>query len=140
MAEQNKQESQRDRNEKEKGETFYSAHPAAAYPPVEYRAIGVRGLIAERILWRLLVLVELILLIRLILAGFGANGGNMLTSFLYAISYPFVVFFFYLFNTLDRINVAAPHFEIETLAAMSFYYIIVYIIAGIIRGFSGAEE
>ena len=122
------------------GETFYRAHPAAIYQPVEYEAVSLRGVATERILWWMLTVVEAMLVIRLILAGVGANGGNLLTSFLYMISYPFVVFFFYLFNTINQINVTSAHFEIETLAAMSFYYIIIYIIAQIVRGFSGVSE
>ncbi len=130
----------KDNSKENLGETFYRAHPAAMYQPVEYEAVSLRGLIVEKVLWRMLAIVEVILVVRLILAGFGANGGNLLTSFLYTISYPFVIFFFYLFNTTDKINVTAPHFEIETLAAMSFCYLIIYIVAQIIRGFSLPEE
>ncbi|RJO60090.1 hypothetical protein C4544_07040 [candidate division WS5 bacterium] len=132
-------EKRKKKNGEEKGEVFYKAYPIA-HPigRVEPREKGA-SYMAESLLWWALGIVETVLLVRIVLAAFGADGGNMLTSFLYAISYPFVWFFFYLFNTLDRVNVTTPRFEIETLAAMAFYYVLVYVIVQLIIAFRGTE-
>lgn len=127
------------KGKKEEGETFYRAHPISVQPGVGYRETSIASLAVERVLWWALGSVEIILLFRMVFAAFGAVGGNMLTSFVYAISYPFVWPFFYLFNTLDRISVTSPTFELETLAAMAFYYIVIYIITELIKGFRSSE-
>ncbi len=124
---------------KKEGETFYRAHPISAQPVVGYSETSIASLVVERVLWWALGIVEIILLARLVIAAFGAVGGNALTAFIYAISYPFVWLFFYLFNTLDKINVTSPTFELETLAAMAFYYIVIYIITELIKGFRSSE-
>lgn len=125
--------------EEEQGEVFYKAHPIAQpIGRLERREAGF-SYAFEKLLWWTLGIVETVLLVRIVLAAFGADGGNMLTSFLYAISYPFVWFFFYLFNTLDRMSVTGPRFEIETLAAMAFYYVLVYVIVQLIVAFRGTE-
>lgn len=127
------------RRGKKEGEVFYRAHPIAQpMGRVEQRESRA-SITIERGLWRILGVVEAILLLRIVIAAFGADGGNVLTSFIYAISYPFVWFFFYLFNTLGTVEVTSPTFEIETLAAMSFYYIVVYIITQLIVGFRETE-
>lgn len=126
-------------SKKDKGEVFYKAHPIAQpVSQLEHRE-SIVSIVVERVLWWSLGIVEIILLTRMVFAAFGANGGNMITSFIYTISYPFVWFFFYLFNTLGRLEVVAPTFEIETLAAMAFYYIVVYIITQLIVGFRTTE-
>lgn len=125
--------------EEKKGEVFYKAHPIA--PPigrVERREYTLAEAV-NRNLWRILGLVEVILLFRMVFAAFGVNGGNIFTSFIYTVSYPFIWFFFYLFNALGRVEVTAPTFELETLATMAFYYIIIYIITELIRAFRAAE-
>ena len=131
----------------EKGETFYRAHPISTTPTqirfreYEYETERVpANIVAEGVLWWLLIVSEAILLVRLVFAAFGAIGGNFITSFIYTVSYPFVWFFFYLFNSLDRIRVTSPTFEIETLTAMLFYYIVVYIVVQLIQGFSTQNE
>ncbi len=121
-----------------KGEIFYKAHPIAQ-PLARPREVHVTALFIEKLLWWVLGLAEVILLIRLVLAAFGAVGGNMLSAFFYTISYPFVWFFFYLFNSLGSISVVSPRFELETLAAMAFYYIVIYIITALISAFSEIE-
>lgn len=125
---------------KDKGDVFYKAHPIAQ--PIGRAERRREFTLAEAVdinLWRILGVVEIILLFRIVLAAFGANGGNIITSFVYTVSYPFVWFFFYLFNTLGRIEVTAPTFELETLAAMAFYYIVIYIITELIKAFQSAE-
>jgi len=119
------------RKKKEEGEIFYRAHPIAPAMPVARPTSRVSSSV-ELFLWRILGIVEIILLVRLVLAAFGADGGNLLTPVLYSISYPFVVFFFYLFNSLGSISVAAPRFELETLSAMAFYYVVIYIVTQLI--------
>lgn len=129
---------QKKRAEKE-GEVFYKAHPVAQpIGRVEYREHATSYTI-NRVLWRMLGVVEVILLARMIFAAFGADGGNIITATVYALSYPLVWFFFYLFNTLGRIEVTVPTFELETLAAMAFYYIVIYIITELISGLSSSE-
>lgn len=127
----------RRKKRREKGEVFYRAHPMAQ-PVGRVQEYGI-SMTVERMLWWVLGIVEILLLTRILFAAFGANGGNIITSLVYAVSYPFVWFFFYLFNTLGRIEVSAPTFEIETLAAMAFYYIVVYIITQLIAGFRSNE-
>jgi hypothetical protein len=130
------------KNEKEEkdGEVFYKAHPIA-HPlgRVEQREVIAISYTAERMLWSVLAIVEIILLFRIVFAAFGATGGNIITSFFYTVSYPFVWFFFYLFNSLDSIYVTSSRFELETLAAMAFYCIVVYIIVQLIVGFRSTE-
>lgn len=129
---------------KEEGEVFYKAHPiSATHTQVgvsEYEETRAASVVAEGVLWWLLVIVDFFLLVRMVFAGFASDGGNIITSFVYTVTYPFVWFFFYLFNTLGQINVSNPTFELETLAAMLFYYIVVYIVVQLIQGFSGNEE
>lgn len=129
MVEENKPK----KKERKEGEIFYKAHPIVT-PMGEtmYMGKGV-GYYTEKVLWWALGLVEFILFIRLILAGFGADGGNAVTAFLYTISYPFVVFFFYLYDTLGRMSVTGSRFELETLSAMVVYYIFVYVIIQLIE-------
>lgn len=127
------------KREKKEGEVFYRAHPVAQPIGRAEQWESRASITIERGLWRVLGVVEAILLLRIVIAAFGADGGNIITSFIYAISYPFVWFFFYLFNTLGTVEVASPTLEIETLAAMSFYYIVVYIITQLIVGFRETE-
>jgi|GEM_PF-1429767 len=132
-------ENMKGKRRKSEGEIFYKAHPIVV-PMGEtiYNTSGV-GYVIERVLWWALGFVELILLARLILAGFGADGGNAITSFIYTVSYPFVVFFFYLYDTLGTITVTGPTFEIETLSAMAVYYIFIYVIIQLIETMRGRE-
>lgn len=125
---------------KEEGEVFYKAHPIAQ-PMVMAgtREVSTTSMKVERFLWWGLGIVEAFLLVRIVLAALGATGGNIVTSAVYAVTYPFVWFFFYLFNTLDSITVTETTFEIETLAAMAFYYIVIYIVTQLIEGFRSAE-
>ena len=129
----------KEEDQKKEGEVFYKAH-SIAQPAgrVARRETGV-SVTVERVLWRILGIVEVILFLRIVFAAFGANGGNIITSFIYTVSYPFVWFFFYLFSTLGRIEITSPTFEIETLAAMAFYYIVIYIITQLIVGFRSTE-
>lgn len=128
------------KDKKKEGETFYRAHPIAQpMGRVGVREASTASMTAEKVLWRALGVVEALMLVRIVFAAFGATGGNIITSFVYTVTYPFVWFFFYLFNTLDRISVTAPTFELETLAAMAFYYIVIYIITQLIEGFRSAE-
>ena len=138
--EKEKKKKKNEKKKRESGEVFYRAHPVAQpISRVEHREASTVPYTAERIPWLALGIVEAILLFRMVLAVFGATGGNILTSFFYAVSYPFVWFFFYLFNTLDNIYVTNSRFELETVAAMAFYYIVVYIIAQLIIGFRSTE-
>lgn len=121
------------------GDIFYRAHPIAhPIARVEHRE-STLSLTVERVLWWVLGISEIILLLRMVVAAFGANGGNIATSFIYTVSYPLVWFFFYLFNTLGRIQVSGATFEIETIAAMAFYYIVVYIVVELIKGFRSTD-
>lgn len=130
----------RKKDKKKEGETFYKAHPIAQPMGMAgVREVSTTSMKVERVLWWGLGVLEAFLLLRIVFAAVGATGGNIITSLVYAVTYPFVWFFFYLFNTLDRITVTAPTFELETLAAMSFYYIVVYIITSLIEGFRSTE-
>ncbi len=138
MAKRKRGVTKKQKKEALEGEIFYKAHPIAG-SMTRSREVSLVPLTIEKLLWWVLSLAEVILIIRLVLATFGAVGGSAFTAFLYAISYPFVWFFFYLFNSLGSINVVSPRFELETLAAMAFYYIIIYIITALISVFSGIE-
>lgn len=134
MAKEERSKRKRRQAEK-KGETFYNAYPAAQ----TVRQVNVTSYVFERLLWWALGIVEVILLIRIVMAAFGAVGGNIITAFFYAISYPFVILFFYLFNSMGEIIVTSPRFELETLAAMAFYYIVIYIITQLVGAFREGE-
>lgn len=131
-------ETKKKKNQKE-GEVFYRAHPIAQPMGRVVHRESRASVTVERGLWKILGVVEAVLLVRIVVAAVGADGGNIITSFIYTVSYPFVWFFFYLFNTLGRIEVTSPTFEIEALAAMAFYYIVIYIITQLIVGFRDTE-
>ena len=82
---------------------------------------------ATQVIWYLCDLLEVILLFRFFLRFAGANPNAGFSSFIYAISWPFVAPFFAVFRTTV---VAGSVVEWTTLLAMLVYSLIVW---GIVR-------
>ncbi|MDE2019345.1 MAG: YggT family protein [Patescibacteria group bacterium] len=84
---------------------------------------------ATQVVWYLLWILEVGLVFRFLLKLFGANPAAGFTSFVYAITYPFVAPFLAVF----RITVVAGSvFEWTTLLAMLVYWIIAWAIVRLI--------
>ena len=82
-----------------------------------------------RVVWYLFGLLEILLAFRFILRLTGANSAAAFTSFIYALSYPFVAPFVAVFRITQ---VEGAVFEWTTLLAMAVYWIIA---AAIVRLF-----
>ncbi|MBA3283618.1 MAG: YggT family protein [Nitrosopumilus sp.] len=80
-----------------------------------------------QIVWYILNLLEVLLAFRFVLRLMGANAGAGFTSFIYAVTYPFVAPFL---NVFSISRVAGATFEWTTLLAMFVYWLIAW---GIIR-------
>lgn len=74
-----------------------------------------------QIIWYILGLLEILIAFRFVLKLFGAHEGAGFTSFIYAITYPFIVPFSSVFS---KTNVMGSVFEWSTLLAMFVYWLI----------------
>ena len=70
----------------------------------------------QRVVYFVVSVIEALLVIRLLLALFGANSNNVFASFIYGITYPFVQPFIGLFAVSAQLGVS--RLEVETLAAI----------------------
>ena len=96
----------------------------------EYNSPETRSVYrGTRVVWYLFGLLEILLAFRFILRLTGANPGAAFTSFIYALSYPFVAPFLTVFRITQ---VEGAVFEWTTILAMAVYWIIA---AAIVRLF-----
>ncbi len=79
-----------------------------------------------QVVWYLLTLLEILLLFRFGLKLTGANPYAGFTQFIYALSYPFMAPFLYVFN-VTAVN--GKVFEWTALLAMFVYWVVAWIIA-----------
>lgn len=122
----------------EKGEVFYRAYPMSESIEGTTNLSRSAYFLVEKILMWLTGVIEFILLLRIVVAAFGATGVNALTAFVYDASEPLVAPFFGLFGTTSAVT--NSRFEFETLVAMVVYYIIAYIVVQLMDLFRGTEE
>lgn len=87
--------------------------------------------VAVRVVWFIAGTLLTLLALRFLFALLGANPGNWLASFVYAVTYPFVMPFFTLFNY--NFTAGVSRFESYTLIAMLFYTLLAW---GIAKAFS----
>jgi hypothetical protein len=80
-----------------------------------------------QIAWYIFYVIEALLLFRFLLRLLAANPGAGFTEFIYALSYPFVAPFLYVFAPMQ---IGGNVFEWSTLLAMLVYWILTW---GIIR-------
>ncbi len=80
--------------------------------------------LAERVVYYLLGIIEVLLAFRFVLALLGANRGNDFAQFVFSLSQPLVQPFFGLFNYQPTYG--ASHIEIFTLVAMGVYAVIAW--------------
>jgi hypothetical protein len=86
---------------------------------------------AERVIYLILTIVEVLFGLRLILALLGANASNGFAEFIYGITHPFVAPFFSLFGYTFQSGVS--YFEIGTVVAMVVYALVAWIIVKVIN-------
>lgn len=126
--------------DEDEGEVFYRSHPIAeplgARVPVVATGIGY---LLERIVWWIIGVTEVILLLRIVQAVLGVEGGNFFTAFIYNVGRPLVAPFFTLFDNYGQLTISNARFEYETLVAMVVYYIVAYVIVQLIRIFRTSE-
>lgn len=87
--------------------------------------------LAERIIYYILGVIEVLLVFRLVLALLGANRANDFAQFIFNLSQPFVQPFFSLFGYQPAYGVS--RLEIYTLVAMAVYAVIAWGIVALIR-------
>jgi len=85
---------------------------------------------AQRIVYAIISVISGLLLIRLLLALFGANANNDFARFVYAITAPFVAPFVGLFSINAQLGVA--RFEVETLVALVVVVLIGWVINSVL--------
>ena len=78
---------------------------------------------ANRLVWYLLDIIEVVLAFRFILKAMGANPGAGFTAFIYNVSYPFVAPFI---NVFGISRVERQVFEWTTILAMAVYWLIAW--------------
>lgn len=86
--------------------------------------------VAERVVWLIAGILEVLLGMRFVFALLGANPSNGLANFVYSVTHPFVAPFFSLFN-YNYVN-GLGRFEIYTLVAMAVYGLIAWGIARLV--------
>jgi len=79
---------------------------------------------AERVIWYIAGVLQVLLAFRFILALLGANPANQFANFIYSASHPFVAPFFNLFGYDLRYGVS--RFEVFTLVAMLVYAVVAW--------------
>ena len=86
---------------------------------------------AERVVYFLVSLLEVLLLFRFVLSLLGANRGNGFADFIFGMSAPFIQPFLNLFNYQTAYGVS--RFELETLVAAIAYAVLGALIVALIR-------
>ena len=86
--------------------------------------------VAARVIWFIAGVIEVLLALRFLFVLLGANSGNGLVSFIYAVTYPLVVPFFGIFGYHYQAGVA--NFEVATLVAMAIYALIAWGLARLV--------
>jgi hypothetical protein len=84
---------------------------------------------ATQVVWYLFNILEVLLAFRFVLKLLGANAAAGFTSFIYAITYPFVAPFLSVFR---QTSVAGATFEWTTLLAMLVYWLLAWAIVRLI--------
>lgn len=87
--------------------------------------------IAERLVYYILGVIQMLLVLRFVLSLLGANRQNAFASFVYDVSHPFAQPFFDLFSY--KMQYGTSRLEVETLVAMVVYGLIGAGIAALIR-------
>jgi hypothetical protein len=105
---------------------------------VEEEASPPRSVVAVRIVYYILGVIEVILAFRFVLALLGANRANDFAQFVFNLSLPFVQPFFGLFKYEPTYG--SSQFEIYTLVAMAVYAVVAWGIASLIRLPRGTDE
>lgn len=82
------------------------------------------SVIAARIVWLIAGIIIALLAIRFVLILLGASTGSPFVALVYALSYPFAVPFFGMFNYSMQYGVS--RFELSTLVAMAVYALIAW--------------
>lgn len=86
--------------------------------------------VAERVVWLIAGILEVLLAMRFVFALLGANPSNWLASFVYSVTHPFVAPFFSLFN-YNYVS-GLGRFEVYTLVAMAVYALVAWGIARLV--------
>lgn len=112
----------------DQGKTFYESIPLAVAAPKVWRMpkSQLESIVsfAENILWFLFGMAETLLFARTLLIWVGANGDNLFTFSIYALSYPFV----YMINPeAQQVPIKTGEIIPETISIMLVYFIIGYV-------------
>lgn len=122
------------------GKTFYEAVPATVAMPKAVHLPKI-GSSTETFLESIVIFfagtVEVLLVSRLIILEFGANGGNLLTFLIYALSYPFMGI---LASSQGQIPVKGDGFMFEMVAVMFMYFVVSYMAIRAIQFFGEEKE
>lgn len=89
------------------------------------------SVLAERLVYFIIGLIEALLAIRFVLSLFGANRNNGFADFIYGITAPFVSPFMNLFNV--QTTFGASRFEVETLVAMIVVALVGWVLSMLFR-------
>jgi cation transport ATPase len=90
-----------------------------------------RSVLAARIVYYFLGVIEVLLALRFVLALLGANRANPFANFIFAASYPFAAPFFSLFGYQPTYG--SSQLEMGTLIAMAVYALIAWGVVKLIR-------
>lgn len=124
-----------------RGKTFYEAMPAAVAAPKVWSVPRPRleSLISfsENIIWFLLGMAEVLLFARTLMIWAGAQGGNLFSFAVYALSYPFV---FLINPEAQQVPAKTGAIIPETISIMLVYFIIAYVVFKLLRALKMAEE
>ncbi|HSX31725.1 MAG TPA: hypothetical protein VLF43_00550 [Candidatus Saccharimonadales bacterium] len=96
------------------------------------------SVLAARVIYYILGVIEVILAFRFILALLGANRANAFADFIFSISYPFAAPFFGLFGYQP--SYGSAQLEMGTLVAMAVYALVAWGIVKLIRLPRGTNE
>jgi uncharacterized protein YggT (Ycf19 family) len=87
--------------------------------------------VAARLIYWLVGIIESLMAIRVVLSMFGANQGNPFAYFIYSVTAPFVAPFQTLFNY--QMKYGLSRFELETVVAMLVYALVAYGIIALLQ-------
>jgi len=103
-----------------------------------YKDSASGSVMAERIVYYILGVIEVVLAFRFLLALLGANRANDFAQFVFNLSHPFVQPFFSLFSYRPAYGVS--RMEIYTLVAMAVYAVIAWGIVSLLHLPRDVEE